>query len=628
MTVIRINDILNVKGGAGVYKRICKICGETFESKSPRKLVCYKDHIQICPDCGKPVVWNSIAQFKGCKSCNQKRAVILRKKTMLERYGAETTLTSPELMAKVKNTMKAKYGVTNPMQSSEFLEQARHTCLEKYGTEFPMQNEVVKKKSVSGRMETIDETTQKIKSTCMERYGVENPMFVPEFVDKIANTMIERYGVKSAILVPEFRQKMIETNRERYGVDFYIQLMDETHSNMKRVSIRNKIVGDVLSERGYTVHYEYPISGFAYDIYVEELNLVIEIDPTYTHNAFGNHWENSGKAVNYHAEKTAVAEAAGLRCVHIFDWDDINKVISSLTVNRRIYARNCDVLPLTASEADAFIEEHHIQGKCRGTVVAEGLYYNGELVQVMTFGKPRYNSTFDWELLRLCSATGVSIVGGASKLFKHIVQKYNIHNVISYCDRSKFTGAVYHNIGMILDHTSIPNVHWSMKTKHISGSLLRQRGYDQLFGTNYGKGTSNDALMLQDGWLPVYDCGQSVYTYDSVSKDVPVDYPIIDYKSIAVNRKRFKDKVCKFCGKSFTPNSSFQVYCKGPHYRNCPICGKAYIEKNNDNLKFSPKTCSKECRKKLTEQVCLEKYGVTAPGCIPHKGTKHKKVAK
>lgn len=47
----------------------------------------------------------------------------------------------------------------------------------------------------------------------------------------------------------------------------------------------------------------------------------------------------------------------------------------------------------------------------------------------------------------------------------------------------------------------------------ITNNLLLQRGYDQLFGTDFGKGTSNEQLMIENGWLPVYDCGQVVYQY-------------------------------------------------------------------------------------------------------------------
>ena len=41
-----------------------------------------------------------------------------------------------------------------------------------------------------------------------------------------------------------------------------------------------------------------------------------------------------------------------------------------------------------------------------------------------------------------------------------------------------------------------------------------QRGYDQLFGTSYGKGTSNRDLMIQNGWREVYDCGQITWVYN------------------------------------------------------------------------------------------------------------------
>ena len=610
-----------------MYKRICEICGEEFDSKSPIKRICYKDHIKVCPDCGKKVIWNSPQPFTGCKKCNQKRAVVLRKQTMLQRYGGETTLQSPMLKAKAQDTILDRYGVDNVGKSAEVVDKRKATCLSKYGVENPMQDKDIAKKSVDIRKENIEAITEKVKETMLSKYGVTNAMFVPEFVDKIADTMTARYGVKSAIMVPEFKQKMIDTNRERYGADYYISTVNDDGSPYHKISNRNLKIGTLLTASGYTVSYEYPISGFSYDLYVSELNLLIEIDPSYTHNAFGNHWRESGLPMMYHVEKTAVAEAAGFRCIHIFDWDDIQKIISILNSSNHIYARTCEIREVDVQTANAFIEQNHLQGSCRGTVISVGLYRADELLQIMTFGKPRYNSKFDWELLRLCTKQGITVVGGASKLFAFAVKQYDLHNIISYCDRSKFTGTVYEKIGMKLDHTSIPNVHWSRKKEHISGSLLRQRGFDQLFGTNYGKGTSNEVLMLQAGWLPVYDCGQDVYIYDTEYKATDPDAPPIDYKSLVIHRKRFEERICKFCGKSFVPNSNNQIYCDGPHYRNCPICGKQYLETNKDKLKRPPTTCSIECRKKKTMQVCIKKYGVTAPGCISHKRIKHKEEA-
>ena len=59
-----------------------------------------------------------------------------------------------------------------------------------------------------------------------------------------------------------------------------------------------------------------------------------------------------------------------------------------------------------------------------------------------------------------------------------------------------------------------PQEVWSKGKEYITANLLRARGYDQLFGTQYGKGSSNEELMLKSGWLPVYDCGQYVYVFE------------------------------------------------------------------------------------------------------------------
>ena len=131
----------------------------------------------------------------------------------------------------------------------------------------------------------------------------------------------------------------------------------------------------------------------------------------------------------------------------------------------------------------------------------------------MTFGKPRYNNKYQWELLRLCTQPKYRVVGGASKLFQYFIKIYNPESIISYCDRSKFNGSVYENIRMKLHHIVEPAKVWSSGKQRITDNLLRQRGFDQLFKTNYGKGTNNEDLMLKHGWLPVYDCGQAVHTW-------------------------------------------------------------------------------------------------------------------
>ena len=138
------------------------------------------------------------------------------------------------------------------------------------------------------------------------------------------------------------------------------------------------------------------------------------------------------------------------------------------------------------------------------------------LVEVMTFGKPRYNKKYEYELLRLCTHKDYTITGGSEKLFKYFIEQYNPSSIISYCDKSKFTGNVYGRLGFKLSGEAKPSKHWyNIQTnQHITDNLLRQRGFDQLFGTNYGKGTSNEMLMIEHGFVEVYDCGQSTYIWN------------------------------------------------------------------------------------------------------------------
>ena len=131
----------------------------------------------------------------------------------------------------------------------------------------------------------------------------------------------------------------------------------------------------------------------------------------------------------------------------------------------------------------------------------------------MTFGKPRYNKKCDCELLRFCES--YMIVGGAEKLWRFFITNYNYKCIVSYCDLSKFSGTVYDKLKFKLSSTSKPSRHWyNLRTKeHYTDNYIRQHGVDRIFGTDFGKGTSNEELMLTLNFLPVYDCGQATYIY-------------------------------------------------------------------------------------------------------------------
>lgn len=258
-----------------------------------------------------------------------------------------------------------------------------------------------------------------------------------------------------------------------------------------------------------------------YDFYLPVSDTLIEINPTYTHSILGNAYQGldiTDKQMEYkkwqHLNRTQDIDK---RVIHVWDWDSWDKIIELIKPKQKLYARQLTVKEITnKDEIKIFLNCYHLKGNCRSKDVCLGLYdKNNNLIQVMVFGKPRYNKKYQWENLRLCTKFGYYIVGGAQKLFKHFVRGYNPESVISYCDYSKFTGKVYEQLGFNFLKLNYPSKIWSKGSEFVLDSLLRQRGYDQLFKTNYGKGTSNEQLMIDNGWLPIYDCGQKVFVWSN-----------------------------------------------------------------------------------------------------------------
>ena len=481
--------------------RKCIICGKMFvPTTSNNRQTCYGDHYKPCCVCGKPVKVTS-RTYKNNVTCCKECATQKMLNTMSERYGKPGTH-GRSFANKKKETSQKRYGVDWGSQSDEVKRKVIRTNLDRYGTSVSSKSRQVKDKAVR---------------TFQQHYGVDNPMKCKEVVEKLKENNVRKYGVPGTFQRPDVKEKSKSTCMKKYGVEWPCLTDNARNGNGKLVSNVNRLFRNILLNSGINSDLEFRLGNRSYDLHIAGTNVLVEVNPTASHNSYINVY--SGKViehpdVQYHINKSKLAESHGYRCVHVWDWDDWEKVVKLvLPTSKIIYARKCGVVELSKQEADEFLNKNHLQGTCKGQKVRLGLECEGNLVEVMTFGTPRYNRRFEWEILRLCSSSGTSVKGGPSRLFSYFVKKYNPESVLSYCDRSKFTGDVYKNIGMKLADEGSPNKHWysprkSERMQHITNNFLLQRGFDQIFGTSFGKGTSNEELMLDRGYLPVYDCGQ------------------------------------------------------------------------------------------------------------------------
>lgn len=448
-----------------------------------------------------------------------KEVLVKIQKTNLERYGVEYSAQSDIVKEKVKTTNLKKYGVEYSFQANEVKDKIKATNLERYGVDNPSKSDIIKTRIVESNRKNLGvdypmqskDVMDKSRVTSFEKYGTEYPNQSDIVKSKIDASTLEHYGVNRVCKLDEFKQKVVDTNRERYGVDYTCLI----YSGKLRGndSSYNRSFAELLDDNGIKYEREFLLQKYSYDFKVGET--LIEINPTATHNTHFNPYGKNRIDANYHRDKSKLAKDSGYSVIHVFDWDDVDKVVQLLKFRVTAYARKCDVKVVSEIDTNNYLDMYHLQGTCRGQKIRLGLYHDNQLVSLMTFGKSRFNKSCEYELLRYCSH--YNVVGGAEKLFKYFVDNYKPNSIVSYCDTSKFSGKVYDALGFKYIKTNSPRKHWySLKEKrHITDGLLLSQGYDRLFKENHGKGTSNEELILSRGYLPVYDCGQATYIWIS-----------------------------------------------------------------------------------------------------------------
>lgn len=357
------------------------------------------------------------------------------------------------------------------------------------------ENKIEKEKPYSP---TNSET--KRQNTCLEKYGVNNPSKLQEVQNKIAATCIERYGVPTYLMTEKCQNA----------------------AGHQKFSKPNNSFANFLDLNKIPYEREYKIKNYSYDFLIN--GTLVEINPTPTHNIkwkpFGDH--NPDITKGYHKEKRAKAIENGKRCLMLWDWDNPLAIKNFfISTKEKIYARQCDIKVIDEISSKNFVEKYHFQGYAKAEITY-GLFFKDELVSIMSFGKPRYNKNFQWELIRYCSSK--QIVGGSSKLFSHFIQDKDPVNIVSYCDLSKFSGATYKKLGFKLLRTSSPSLHWfNVKTKkHFTDNLIRAYGVSRVVNgcspeqdeiALNAATNDNYTLMLLNGFLPVYDCGQQTWSW-------------------------------------------------------------------------------------------------------------------
>ena len=134
--------------------------------------------------------------------------------------------------------------------------------------------------------------------------------------------------------------------------------------------------------------------------------------------------------------------------------------------------------------------------------------------KTMTFGKSRHfigNGKTEWELLRFCNKINTNIVGGASKLLKFFIKKYNPNNIVTYADRRWSCGNLYDKIGFVQYNISRPNYYYVIGQKRYYRFNFRKSILVKKYGCP--NNLSEHEFCLSKKWYRIYDCGCLCYIW-------------------------------------------------------------------------------------------------------------------
>jgi len=133
---------------------------------------------------------------------------------------------------------------------------------------------------------------------------------------------------------------------------------------------------------------------------------------------------------------------------------------SKLQMNKKIFARNCQIKKIDKTNADYFLDAYHFLNGVKGPF-NYGLFFKEELLCVASFSKGRKMNRLSeqersFELMRFCNKGGITVVGGLTKLIKHFCDEKKAGDVMTYIDKQIGNGKAFINVGFKLHSETSP----------------------------------------------------------------------------------------------------------------------------------------------------------------------------
>lgn len=394
---------------------------------------------------------------------------------------------------KVKETNLKKYGHEYYFGSKDSQEKIKQTKLNRYGDEFFNNKE-------------------KYKNTCLIKYGEDHP--------EKNNT--SHININDVVRLHFQENKSCVEIADYYGVAFstITQMLHNNGTPPNKTSIsrfETKIENFLIDNNiEYIKNDRKILDGKELDFFIPTKNIAIEINGIYWHSFD----KKETKEQKYkHFNKFKRCKELGIRLIQFTDYELENKfnicigiLRNSMSMcSKKIRASKCKIKPVLNNEYKSFCEVNHIQGSAPASIIY-GLYYQEELVSLMSFSKSRYRKD-GLELIRFVNKIGYRVFGAASKLFSKIDKN---NEIISYCSIDYFSGEVYNVMDFKFEGYSPPNYyyHKNSYTKPLISRIAAQKHKLKDILEIYDSSLTEYENMFNNGYKRYWNCGNGIWVYN------------------------------------------------------------------------------------------------------------------
>jgi G:T-mismatch repair DNA endonuclease (very short patch repair protein) len=504
-------NIFNVKRGR--EKLFCSdICKSSYRTKNDEKYYVEK-HCEYCQKMfkSKKKINKKFCSYE-CSGLNKKRV------SRENRYCLECGNLFSERIKYKRNFCSEicrKKWQTKPENIKKRLYNSKEAVEKKYGVENTFQVNSIRLKATANSRETYKERgSEIIKNNLRKLEEKRQKILMQRFVEK-GYSILEFNGENIKVSHPdghifENNRKLL-VNRLNHEVELSTILQP---IGSPRTTFELKICNFLKNNNINYIPNDRKIINGELDIYIPDHNIAIEID--------GLHWHSEYYLNNdYHLIKTKKCIEKNIQLLHFFEDELLEKynIIESIIksklgiIENKIFARKCIIKELTPKISSEFLINNHIQGNVNASIKI-GLYYNDELVSIMTFGKLRnvlgnkIKTENEYEMLRFCNKLNTQVMGGASRLYSFFKLKYKPLKVISFANRRYSNGNLYKQLKFKFEYNTIPNYWYVVGKKRKHRFLFRK---DVLVKEGFDATKTEHEIMSQRKIPRIYDCGNIKY---------------------------------------------------------------------------------------------------------------------